>query len=53
MPNLDKINKDIRKEVDEMTALFESEYESHIKESEENYFVASLAAMWPIWTKIN
>ena len=43
VPNLDKINKDIRKEVDEMTALFESEYESHIKESEENYFVASLA----------
>ena len=42
VPNLDKINKDIRKEVDEMTKLFESEYESHIKESEENYFVASL-----------
>ncbi len=43
VPNLDKINKDIRKEVDEMTALFESEYESHISESEENYFVATLA----------
>lgn len=42
VPNLDKINKDIRKEVDEMTKLFESEYESHIKESEENYFMASL-----------
>ena len=42
VPNLDKINKDIRKEVDAMTTLFESEYESHIKESEENYFVASL-----------
>ena len=42
VPNLDKINEDIRKEVDEMTALFEAEYESHIKESEENYFLASL-----------
>lgn len=42
VPNLDKLNKDIRKEVDEMTTLFESEYESHVMESEENYFVASL-----------
>lgn len=42
VPNLDKINEDIRKEVDKMTSLFEAEYESHIKESEENYFMASL-----------
>ena len=42
VPNLDKINKAIRAEVDDMTTLFEEEYESHIKESEENYFMASL-----------
>lgn len=42
VPNLDNINADIREEVDEMTALFEEEYESHIKESEDNYFMASL-----------
>ena len=42
VPNLDKINKDIRKEVEEITELFEKEYESHVKESGDNYFVASL-----------
>ena len=42
VPNLDKINEDIREEVEEITELFEEEYESHIKESEENYFMASL-----------
>ena len=42
VPNLDKINGDIRKEVEEMTELFETEYESHVSENEENYFVASL-----------
>ena len=42
VPNLDKINEDIRDEVEEITELFEEEYESHVKEDEENYFMASL-----------
>lgn len=42
VPNLDKLNEGIRKEVDVITELFETEYESRIKEDEDSYFGASL-----------
>lgn len=42
VPNLDKLNEGIRKEVEVVTELFEKDYESRIKEDENSYFGASL-----------
>ncbi len=42
VPNLDKLNEGIRKEVEQVTELFEEDYEAHIKEDEDSYFGAML-----------
>lgn len=42
--NLGTINEEIQKEVEEVTELFEKEYESYIKENEDAYFEAMLEA---------
>ena len=42
VPNLDKLNKAIRKELDLVTDLFEKDYKKHIQEDEDAYFVATL-----------
>lgn len=43
VPNLDKLNEGIRKEVDRITELFEKDYEAHVKEDKESYFGATMA----------
>lgn len=42
VPNLDKLNKAVRKEVDRVTELFEKDYKKHMQEDEDAYFVATL-----------
>lgn len=43
VPNLGTLNESIQKEVDEVTALFEKDYESKIKEDEDSTFQAALS----------
>jgi len=43
VPNLETLNESIQKEVDDVTTLFEKEYESRIKEDEDSSFQAVLS----------
>ena len=43
VPNLDKLNQAVRKELDRVIDLFEKDYKKHVQEDEDAYFVATLS----------